>query len=145
MGPVSRCHSSLKHPNSQSKLRDCSPPGRRCLNMGLVPRRTCAFIALAVACRLPSAAAFSAPATIATRLNHDRRPVVAAPSTRPRLGAGAGAQRAAVIRRAGMGPAVVAGASTSVARRVLRHGVTTFLSDWKAYCAMPLVAGFVGW
>lgn len=35
--------------------------------------------------------------------------------------------------------------STSIVRRVLGHGVTTFMSNWKAYSAIPLVAGFVGW
>ncbi|KAL7541568.1 hypothetical protein ACHAXR_011034 [Thalassiosira sp. AJA248-18] len=36
-------------------------------------------------------------------------------------------------------------ASTSIARRVLGHGVTTFMGNWKAYSLIPLVAGFVGW
>jgi len=35
--------------------------------------------------------------------------------------------------------------STSIARRFLGHGVTTFMSNWKAYTLIPLVAGFVGW
>ena len=35
--------------------------------------------------------------------------------------------------------------STSIMRRILGHGVTTFMSNWKAYSAIPLVAGFVGW
>lgn len=40
-------------------------------------------------------------------------------------------------------PVVIGG--TSIMRRVLGHGVTTFMSNWKAYGAIPLVAGFVGW
>lgn len=36
-------------------------------------------------------------------------------------------------------------AGTSIARRVIGHGVTTFMSNWKAYSLIPLVAGFVGW
>ena len=34
---------------------------------------------------------------------------------------------------------------TSILRRFFSHGVTTFISNWKAYSAVPLVAGFVGW
>jgi len=34
---------------------------------------------------------------------------------------------------------------STLVRRVLGHGVTTFMSNWKAYSAIPLVAGFVGW
>jgi len=40
-------------------------------------------------------------------------------------------------------PVVIGG--TSIMRRILGHGVTTFMSNWKAYSAIPLVAGFVGW
>ena len=39
---------------------------------------------------------------------------------------------------------VVAGTS-SMARRIIMHGVTTFVSNWKSYSLIPLVAGFVGW
>jgi len=41
-----------------------------------------------------------------------------------------------------MNPVLV---STSLARRFFGHGFTTFLSNWKAYSLIPLVAGFVGW
>ena len=36
-------------------------------------------------------------------------------------------------------------ASTSVVRRVFVYGVATFMSNWKAYSVIPLIAGFVGW
>lgn len=36
-------------------------------------------------------------------------------------------------------------ASTSLLQRILSHGVTTFMSNWKAYSVIPFIAGFVGW
>ena len=36
-------------------------------------------------------------------------------------------------------------ASTSLIQRILTHGVTTFMSNWKAYSVIPFIAGFVGW
>ncbi len=39
----------------------------------------------------------------------------------------------------------VAAGTTSLARRIVMHGVTTFASNWKSYSLIPLVAGFVGW
>ncbi len=39
----------------------------------------------------------------------------------------------------------VVAVSTSLVGRILGHGVTTFMSNWKAYSIIPLVAGFVGW
>ena len=39
---------------------------------------------------------------------------------------------------------VIAG-TTSIAKRIISHGITTFMSNWKAYSLIPLVAGFVGW
>ncbi|KAL3793116.1 hypothetical protein HJC23_005618 [Cyclotella cryptica] len=35
--------------------------------------------------------------------------------------------------------------STSVVQRVVSRGVTTFMSNWKAYSVIPFIAGFVGW
>lgn len=39
---------------------------------------------------------------------------------------------------------VIAG-TTSIAKRIISHGITTFMSNWKAYSLIPLIAGFVGW
>ena len=39
----------------------------------------------------------------------------------------------------------VIGGTASLFRRFLGHGITTFMSNWKAYAAIPFVAGFVGW
>lgn len=36
-------------------------------------------------------------------------------------------------------------ASTSLIHRILSHGVTTYMSNWKAYTVIPFIAGFVGW
>lgn len=36
-------------------------------------------------------------------------------------------------------------ASTSLMQRIISHGVTTFMSNWKAYSVIPFIAGFVGW
>jgi hypothetical protein len=55
-----------------------------------------------------------------------------------------GVSRQKVICQSSVIEPVVVG-STSILRRVLSHGVTTFMSNWKAYSAIPLVAGFVGW
>ena len=35
--------------------------------------------------------------------------------------------------------------TTSIAKRIISHGITTFMSNWKAYSLIPLIAGFVGW
>eukprot|EP00956_Cyclotella_meneghiniana_P044743 scaffold333651_cov86-Cyclotella_meneghiniana.AAC.1 len=35
--------------------------------------------------------------------------------------------------------------STSLMQRIISHGVTTFMSNWKAYSVIPFIAGFVGW
>ena len=43
------------------------------------------------------------------------------------------------------GGVAAATATSSLARRILSHGITTFASNWKAYSLIPLVAGFVGW
>lgn len=39
----------------------------------------------------------------------------------------------------------VIGGTTSIAKRIISHGITTFMSNWKAYSLIPLIAGFVGW
>lgn len=44
----------------------------------------------------------------------------------------------------GMDPALLS-AGTSLAKRIVSRGITTFASNWKAYSLIPLVAGFVGW
>ena len=36
-------------------------------------------------------------------------------------------------------------ASSSAAATILNHGISTFMSNWKSYGLIPLVAGFVGW
>ena len=33
----------------------------------------------------------------------------------------------------------------SAASAIVNHGITTFMSNWKSYSLIPLVAGFVGW
>jgi hypothetical protein len=33
----------------------------------------------------------------------------------------------------------------SAAAAIVNHGITTFMSNWKSYSLIPLVAGFVGW
>ena len=33
----------------------------------------------------------------------------------------------------------------SLPSRALEYGVQRFASDWKSYCAIPIIAGFVGW
>jgi|EP00970_Alexandrium_tamarense_P003291 uncharacterized membrane protein YheB (UPF0754 family) len=51
--------------------------------------------------------------------------------------------RTSVMRHASVIEPVIA--STSLLQRILSHGVTTFMSNWKAYSIIPFVAGFVGW
>ena len=51
--------------------------------------------------------------------------------------------RKSVICRAAVLEPVIA--STSLIQRILAHGVTTFMSNWKAYTCIPFIAGFVGW
>ena len=48
-----------------------------------------------------------------------------------------------IIRQAVVAPVIVG--TTSIAKRIISHGVTTFMSNWKAFSLIPLVAGFVGW
>lgn len=36
-------------------------------------------------------------------------------------------------------------ASAGAAAAMLNHGISTFMSNWKSYGLIPLVAGFVGW
>ena len=45
---------------------------------------------------------------------------------------------------AAIGDPVIASTSFA-ATRIIKHGVTTFMGNWKAYSLIPLVAGFVGW
>jgi hypothetical protein len=54
------------------------------------------------------------------------------------------ALRQKVIRQSSLIEPVVIG-STSLVQRIMGHGITTFMSNWKAYSAIPLIAGFVGW
>lgn len=49
------------------------------------------------------------------------------------------------IAVAAAAPVVIAGTATSLFKRIIQHGTTTFMSNWKAYSMIPLVAGFVGW
>eukprot|EP00571_Detonula_confervacea_P006189 CAMPEP_0172318692 /NCGR_PEP_ID=MMETSP1058-20130122/35544_1 /TAXON_ID=83371 /ORGANISM="Detonula confervacea, Strain CCMP 353" /LENGTH=559 /DNA_ID=CAMNT_0013033575 /DNA_START=37 /DNA_END=1713 /DNA_ORIENTATION=+ len=85
--------------------------------------------------------AFS-PGNISSRKrpNHDRRRISSSSSPfQHRANSASSAARVSVIcHSAGI-------AGTSIARRVIGHGVTTFMSNWKAYSLIPLVAGFVGW
>ena len=48
-----------------------------------------------------------------------------------------------IVRGAVVAPVIVG--TTSIAKRIISHGVTKFMSNWKAYSLIPLVAGFVGW
>lgn len=52
------------------------------------------------------------------------------------------AGRKSVICHAVLEPVV---ASTSVVRHILEYGATRFISNWKMYSLIPLIAGFVGW
>lgn len=57
----------------------------------------------------------------------------------------AAAVRASVVCHASPVVAVPIIATTSLASRVIGHGVTTFMSNWKAYSLIPFIAAFVGW
>ena len=50
----------------------------------------------------------------------------------------------AAAAAAAIGDPVIASTSFA-ATRIIKHGVTTFMGNWKAYSLIPLVAGFVGW
>jgi hypothetical protein len=68
----------------------------------------------------------------------------------PRIAPPSATARRAVAAMAGIASPVVvvaaaASGTTSLARRIVMHGVTTFASNWKSYSLIPLVAGFVGW
>jgi hypothetical protein len=52
------------------------------------------------------------------------------------------ARRSVACQAAVLEPVI---ASTSLIQRILSHGVTTFMSNWKAYSVIPFIAGFVGW
>ena len=52
-------------------------------------------------------------------------------------------RRKSVIYNAAVLEPVIA--STSLIQRILSHGITQFMSNWKAYTAIPFIAGFVGW
>ena len=94
------------------------------------------------------------------RVHHDRRyPIIHSPRildriNSPRSAAGSarsgnGAQsssaKASVVRHSVAGIDPVIATSTSFAKRIVGHGISTFMSNWKAYSLIPLIAGFVGW
>ena len=76
-----------------------------------------------------------------SRLNHER--IRRYPTSGATASTTQHAASAVICRAAAVPDPVIA--STSLARRVIGHGVTTFLSNWKAYSMIPFVAGFVGW
>jgi len=92
-------------------------------------------------CTIPSAFSHTTvPRRISRRhVGHDRNPLNVQYNGHKDI-----TDRSSVICNSAVIEPVIA-ASTSLVGRILGHGVTTFMSNWKAYSIIPLVAGFVGW
>ncbi|KAL9178960.1 hypothetical protein ACHAXT_011933 [Thalassiosira profunda] len=90
-----------------------------------------------------TAAAFSPGHTSRKRVHRERNPQKSSPLQHRFRNNGSPSPRTSMVRH--VTPIDPVLATTSIAKGVFSHGITTFLSSWKTYSLIPLIAGFVGW